>query len=970
MSDTEDQTEELRRVVERDRAIFRTVIAFAISAAVSLLLWHHIGHTLTGKTDVVGYPLFANFNVNRYFDAFYLSAIVGPLLFLCTYEVIARVGPLRRSVGRRRADRRELVADGDELREPSNRSGRVLRELIRLLGVGALLGVEIVAATAITSPSSPMSEVSIALAYTGAVGLIALVIARVVTTRSWRSVASAVNLLGVGAMMPLLYGISQATSVTIASTHQVIPYHWMPLWVPVAFDLALIAYVGHRRIRNGHSVARIEQALILFVAIPIVIFTLHANLPGALGPMDPFGDGEYLAAGWMMIHGVMPWRDLYLIHGVFDDGFKGLIGYALFGPSRWASVAGISLLLNPIYWVCLYYFGALLFRRRPLFILGLALAVTIGVFVDQDPRYTFWPLVLVLLARVLKVRSWPRVLAFVIALLIQAILIPEMAFALAACALTLVAFEIYERRGPRLELRDLRTTALTVLFGAIFGGGFLIWLVAEHAITGFVGYYRNFADAHSLVGGIPLYTNYAVGTSTSALGVTLHAVAIPPSFTRYSIELIVPVLAIIATIALITVRVRTGRRLVILDWLSIAAAIMVTLYYQKGISRGDTGHIAEVYAVATPLLILLTYQLVVGLERAPLLTRQIARLHSLGASARNRLVGRAVVLIPRSPIALLSVIALLILAPSTINAAIVNVNWFMRASAPTPAEGGFVAGGPTLGYNVNAIDKVAVSDIRTIFDRYAGTDGAVFDFSNTPAVVSYLLNRKLASQFYNINDVLTPAAQATLISELTLSKPVVVLFNGLGMGAWDFIPNEIRDSTVSDYLLTNYHPLVYADGQLLLLRNGTKHHGGLPHLAGPTRTVRLYSALGTCDWGYIPNYLQTPTTPSIPPKQPSLSLGLKFIAHTADGTIYQLSRVTDLQSYHWISATVQGATGDVGLSISSFPRKSNRDITWISQGSTTTQVEVASCLQWHGYEHQLFLRYLGAGHPSALTLIG
>ena len=952
-----------RREIERNRRVHRAIVALLVALGTIDLIWHHIGNTLAIKTDVVGYPIFANFNINRYFDAYYLTAFAGPLVFLLVYQLLSQFGPIKRQAPRRHATRVGHTLIGDEHLPDLTPKDSNVSQIARLFSVGALLGLELHTTVVFDSIQTPIAIAMWSAIYGLTVAMVAKIYALTGKGRTWISCASLVNCFGAIAMIPLLYQVSQSTTITITSTGQVVHYPWIPFWMVLVLSGSVIFYVVYCKVRKVKKFIAFDRKLILFLSLPIAIFLVHANIPGAFGSFDPFAEGEQLASSWLLLHGVMPWRDVYLIHGVLDDGFKNMIGFQVFGHTRWGANAGSSMIVSPIYWVCLYYFGALLFFRRTFFVLGIAACVTLGIFVDQEPRYTFWPLVLVLLARAIERRTIARTIALVIALIVQAILIPEMAFAIVACAISVVGYEIYERDSLRISMKNYPITLWSIGSSVVLGTGFTIWLIFEHALHGFIGYYKDFADAHSIVGGIPLYTNYAVFTPTDTFGITLHAVASPAFFTRYRLELIIPILAIVATIWMVTARVRGGKRLVVQDWLCIAAAVMVALYYQKGISRGDTGHIAEVFCVTAPLLVLLVYRLIVAIE--------LSFNRSKSSRSFNRVVklvlGRLKIDKIATPITLASLILVLAVAPMTINGAVANFPHQIQSAVPYPATAPLVPGGPGLGYSQDAIPTDAVLDIEHVFNRYAGKDGSVFDFSNSPGIVSFLLNRKLTTQFYNINDVLSPSSQAELIAQLRTIKPKIVLFNGMGMGAWDFIPNEIRDSTVSDYLLTNYRPLVDVAGQLFLIRNSVVNPKPLPKLVGTVQTRELYLALGVCEWGYIPNFLSTPTTPA--EKTRSLTVPLRFVKHTTAGSFYKLVGNRHVTDYHWISVTIKGATSKVALTISSNPESTTRDISWVAKGSGTTQVETASCLQWHGFINRLYLRYLGPGTPTSIKLI-
>lgn len=953
------------KIAESTRRILRGVIVLGVTLAVLDIAWHHVKNTLQGKSPVIGYPLFANFNVNRYLDAFYLVAFVGPLLFLVGFHLLGRWGPLKRHVQKKHAIHEGSAPDGDEFDDAAGRSRSPAVHLTRLFGVGALLGLEILSGLSFKNTSTITVMALAGLIYAIVGFAVSLLIARARGSQTWTGVASVINIIGSIAMVPLLYLVSRNTVITIQSNGQIVHYPWLPIWLVIVATAVLVAYVGHRRVRSSFSLEKIEHHLIFYVAIPLTIFLIHAAIPGALGPMDPYGEGEYLAGGWLLMHGVAPWSDIYMIHGVFDDGIKAIIGFQIFGRTRWGATTGITMLLYPLYWVAAYYFAALLFVRRSFFVLGVAASLCVGVFVDWDLRFVFWPLILVLLARVLQRRTTARTVALVAALIAQAIFIPEMSYGIIACGAVVVLYEIYERQHTRFSLTDYPLTIVSAISTAVIGGGFVVWLYIEHALGGFVGYYEDFATAHSLTGGVPLFTNYAITTLPNALGVTYHATTPPPFISRYSLELYLPVVCLVATIIIVAVSLRRGRRLVVHDWLCVAGSILIGLYYQKGVSRADSGHIAEVFEVTLPLIVLLIYRGVVWAERA-LQSSSFTKRCGPYISKLTSHVG-----IPKiaTPISLVTLILVLLIAPTTPAQTLTPVPHQVRAAVATPAPASPIKDGPGLGYNTDALPAGVVTDIQRVFDTYAGTNGPVFDFSNAPGIVNFLLARRPTSRFYDMGDVPTTTAEYQVISDLKTTKPIIILFNGVGLGAWDFIHNDVRESVLSDWILSNYQPLVNADGEVFLISDLIKNPKPLPHLEGTVHTNALYFRGAACTWGYIPNFLTTPNTPSIPATQPSESVGFHLLKHTKNGTIYQLNSVHQIPNFHWIAVKIAGAKGSVGLSISNIDRKTTRDISWVAQGSGTTQVEVGSCVQWRGFQRTLYLRYLGSGTPTSVTLI-
>ena len=101
------------KVIEaRPTPLVRAVLlrgSAAVAAAVCALVWSQLPHALHVRTDIVGYPEAADFNIERYFWAYGLVAGLFPFLTLGLYLV------LRRTVAPGRAQSLGLVGLLDEL---------------------------------------------------------------------------------------------------------------------------------------------------------------------------------------------------------------------------------------------------------------------------------------------------------------------------------------------------------------------------------------------------------------------------------------------------------------------------------------------------------------------------------------------------------------------------------------------------------------------------------------------------------------------------------------------------------------------------------------------------------------------------------------------------------------------------------------------------------------------------------------
>jgi hypothetical protein len=71
------------------------LIAVGVSAMLCLVLGQFAAPSLTGPTEIVGYPTFANYNFERSFWIYRLTVYAFPLFAIVGYVLLARFGPLR-----------------------------------------------------------------------------------------------------------------------------------------------------------------------------------------------------------------------------------------------------------------------------------------------------------------------------------------------------------------------------------------------------------------------------------------------------------------------------------------------------------------------------------------------------------------------------------------------------------------------------------------------------------------------------------------------------------------------------------------------------------------------------------------------------------------------------------------------------------------------------------------------------------
>ena len=99
-----------------------------------------------------------------------------------------------------------------------------------------------------------------------------------------------------------------------------------------------------------------------YIILPIFIYllTYSGNIHGKI---DLFHEGERLAPLNEMLHGAVPFRDIYIQHGLFQNVYLSWFGSQLFEPTLFG-VRSMEDILDPLGYVALYMLGLQVFRGR------------------------------------------------------------------------------------------------------------------------------------------------------------------------------------------------------------------------------------------------------------------------------------------------------------------------------------------------------------------------------------------------------------------------------------------------------------------------------------------------------------------------------------------------------------------------------------------------------------------------------
>ena len=791
------------------RALIRLFVAANLGIALSALAFAALPDDLDVKTDIVGYPTYANFNINSYFWAYGITVVVFPLTTFGIYLALTRVlapaqgprGPLPPLL-----ERVETVPPARSWRAPLVAAGRTLL-------VGGVLGLEIAIIVAFARPLALL--VGSVVCYGAVVGLLALGSSRLLR-RNPLEVVSIVNTLAAPLAVALLYGVSESTQVTVSQTGAVHPYPWLPVWIAAAVTAGVLLWLGRAlvRSRTGSRRSDLERRALLLVVAPVGLFLLVAYLPGELGTVNLYEEGQILAAAELTRDGAFPWRDLFLVHGLLHDIGTGLLGSSVIEDSRWGVVAGEKLLILPLSWIALYYLCVYLFGSNWLFLLGTQLLVVAGSIFAIHYRFALIPFVLLLLAALLHRPTVVRAVAFTTLLFVQTIVTPEALGAAPAYIFVLILFELYYRdRRERLG-QGFRRTLLVLGSASVLAVGWSIFLAAHGALDDFGYSYRAFVSGHQLMVGVPIGT-YSPTLKPANIGQRYEELAT-----------LAPIALVLGAILFFVARTRLRRSLTVQDWVMLAAVAFVLPYYAKYLDRSD--HIYHVFAMALPVLLYAIYRVLTFAESA------------IMRSARRR---GALWFPPRHVLTLPLLLVLLATAPVTLR------DVPQHLPSRYAVEVGEEPEMERLGYAKEGESDVGLfREVGRALDLLVEPGEAVFDFSNTPGLAHHLLDRPPSTRYYHVSVAIPQQLQADLVRRLEQARPEVVIFSASivdgAPAVWDKVPNQVRHYDVSEYLLDRYVPVLESRRFVLMRRRED----------GVRAQPELYFDVAACDWGYVPNF--------------------------------------------------------------------------------------------------------------------
>ena len=552
---------------------------------------------------------------------------------------------------------------------------------------------------------------------------------------------------------------------------------------------------------GGYRLARVWWIGFVYVILPVFIYLLTYS--GDIHKeIDLFHEGERLAPLDEMLRGGVPFRDIYIQHGVFQNAYLAWIAGQFFEPTLWG-LRSMESILGPLGYVALYLLGLQVFRGG-FFTAFICVLIASGTEFWVSPRHSLGLMSFVFVASFLThAQSTPTGSLFPWRLLLAG-LFASLAFwysteiglyTLAAVGLFLF---IYVFLQSEISIRKRFLPLVSYGFGILLG--FLpvsIYFLAHGALDDVL--WNSYIQCR--------YQLETWGLAFPSLSETIallptegwHAFVFSEGFRWY-----LPIAVFLTVAAYLTYRYLCRTHLASDAMILLLLLLGGIAFFRTALGRSDSGHLIYGATFLWLLCLFLLEKGILGMFRASLssLTGKVPWYQALKA---------AWVLIP-------TVIFCWYVGEAHQPLAGFSEKWQQLRQNPfkqriVPEELTRAGGVDIPDDQVEQVQKV----VAYIQENTAENE-KIFDFTSQGAYY-FFANRQSVTRFHQVSYTSTPAMQQEVISALEQDKTRLVLFKTGGwFDAVDDIPVEERHPLIAAYLQANYKLAININDTEILLR--------------------------------------------------------------------------------------------------------------------------------------------------------
>jgi hypothetical protein len=566
----------------------------------------------------------------------------------------------------------------------------------------------------------------------------------------------------------------------------------------VFFAATIVVAMRGRGPIEGRSLRRI----VVYAVVPLLLYAVsYASTILLAQWLDLFHRGESVGPASDYLRGKIPYRDVFVLHGLLEDGMLDAWLMQIFGR-RIEVAAARPVVLGSFLPPTLWFLGMTIFDSIPL---GL-LVVAMGSWTTAENDRTFFQIAVVALLwfALRRRRPWAAVAAGVFSAVALFFSYEIGVYSIVGAFASLAAIAIIDRKRRTWDGLSLGRAGALVTAGLAIGAlPFVIFLaarggLAEFAETSFLTIPRIIDAVWSLP--------FPDLVSTFRLDLNLHTISDFILFEKFHLILSFLVIGLALTYCLDRWR---RRRLGEVDLALMVLTIFATITQRSALGRAELRHQYFSAFLIGPILVLL----------AVLLFRRVREAWSATENG-----GRAFLVMAGLTTA--GLIAVLLWIPDLVNSRIDDLILYRprvyKVVHDPVAE--------------RVLDRIAVVSYE--IDRATRLNDPIFDFSNQPAFY-FFANRPNPTRFYQVPIASPPRFQAEAIRALDRFKPKLVLRTSPEkFDLFDGIPNSIRAQAIAAYIDDRYVFYKSVRGVELWKRKPEAPHADL---AGYLRTIRLPS---------------------------------------------------------------------------------------------------------------------------------
>jgi hypothetical protein len=543
---------------------------------------------------------------------------------------------------------------------------------------------------------------------------------------------------------------------------------WIPLPQPRLINiiaLLLIAFIA-LRMRKPLS-PRAARNLATFVIIPALIYLFSYASTAQLSQwIDLFHRGESLGPASDYLRGKVPFRDVFVLHGMLEDGLLDTWLMELFGRSLDIAILR-TVIVGSFLGVAIWFLGLVVFRSVPLALL----CVAMGSWTTAENNRTLFQVAAVAFFwHALQRRSrGAAVLSGVFAGVALFFSYEIGVFTIAGAFAAALLLWIVSRRVPWEGLAPATAAAFFTLGTALGALPFVVYLAINGALGDFIT--TSFVTIPRIIDAV-WSLPFPDLVSMFRQDLNIHTLADFILWEKFHLVLS-PLTIAVAAVYLIDRWLR--RRIDTLDYALLVMTVFATVAQRTAFGRVSFTHQYFAAFLIGPLLVLLAVIVVRTLHGV---------WRSGGEGTRAFVMALAVGAMP--------VMAVLFWIPDLVNA---RLHEFIRYSGrvlhvdrePQAEE---------VQWRITDVSK----GIRDLTRR----GEPIFDFSNQPAFY-FFADRPNPTRFYQV-PILSPREfQAETIRDLERARPKVVIRRSPEMfDQFDGVTNDLRAQAVSAYLDDTY----------------------------------------------------------------------------------------------------------------------------------------------------------------------